>query len=93
MSKPTGVSLKDFCKAVEISAGVCGYDHVSHGPKKGSVYAFQFFQHAQSSQPDSIFVVHTGHNKKKEIWSDDLKKAWERTAISEEIFKGILNKL
>lgn len=90
MSKPTGISLKDFCKALEISAVRSGYERVSHGYTEGSIYGFEFFQKRSDTKPLQVFVVHFGRGRKREIWSDDLKKVWERTAISKELFLEIL---
>lgn len=91
MSKPTGISLKDFCKAIEISSIATGYSNVKYKPKGGSAYTFSFFEKGNEVTPCAVFAVHVGHNKKKEIWSDDLKKVWERTAIKEDVFMDILN--
>ena len=93
MSKPTGIKLKEFCKALEICAPLCGYEHLNHGFSGGSVYSFEFFQKKNDTKPMSIFIVHFGRGRKREIWSDDLKKVWERTAISKEKFLDVLKNL
>lgn len=90
MSKPTGVSLKDYCKALEICTAERGYGYLKYGPNGGSAYTFQIFEKKDDPAPAIIWAVHVGHNKKKEIYSDDLKKAWLRTAIPKDRFLEVL---
>ena len=74
MSRPTGVNLKDYGKAVEICIAERSYSHVRHDYASGSAYTFEVFEKKNDDAPAVIWSVHFGHNKKKEIWSDDLKK-------------------
>ncbi|MBC8464780.1 MAG: hypothetical protein H8D63_00145 [Parcubacteria group bacterium] len=93
MSKPTNIELKDYCKAVELCAENRGYGYVKHGPKKGSVYSFEIFEDKDAVAPAIIWHIHTAHSKKREIYVDDLKKAWERTAIPREDFISTLRSI
>ncbi len=93
MSKPTGISLKDFCKAVELSSIAAGYGKLVVREKSGSAVSFSFFEKHTDAQPCAIFAVHTLHNKKREIVTSDLKKVWERTGIKEEVFRSYLEKV
>lgn len=91
MSKPTGIKLADYCKALEIAAVRAGYGNLKYGPRGGSVYGFQLFERKEDAIPCVIWAVHVGHNKKKEIYSGDLKKVWEKTSIGKDLFLEILN--
>jgi hypothetical protein len=93
MSKPTNIELKDYCKAVEMCAEKRGYGYVKYGPKKGSVYSFEIFEHKDAVAPAIIWNIHTAHSKKKEIYSSDLKKVWERTAIPRTDFIDTLHSM
>lgn len=93
MSKPLNLKLKDYIKAVEICIGE-KYGHLKHGYNGGSVYSFEVFEKKDDDQPTIVWVIHFGHNKKREIWSrDDLKKIYERTAVAKERFLEVLQKI
>ena len=93
MSRPTGVSLKDYCKAVEICIPERGYSHVKHYDNGGSVHSFEVFERKNDTHPCVVWAVHFGHNKKKEIWSDDLKKIYVKTAVMKERFIEVLKEI
>lgn len=86
MPKPTGYSLNDYIRAVEVCAPGCGYGKFEHGYKGGSIYGFRLFENETDDVPAVIWVVHFSHDRKQDIYSSDLKKAWERTAIAKEDF-------
>lgn len=92
MSKPTGISLKDYCKAVEMCINE-RYSHLKHYPNGGSAYTFEVFEKKNDDVPGIIWSIHFNHNKKKEIYSDDLKKIYQRTAVTKERFLEILKKI
>ncbi len=93
MPKPTGYKLNDYIKAVEICVAEFGYDRVKHGYVSGSAYTFQIFERGDQSVPCVIWSIHFGHNKKKEIYSDDLKKIWTKTMVTKERFIEVLQAL
>ena len=92
MSKPIGVSLNDYIKVVEICIAE-KYGDIKHHANKGSVYTFEVFKKKEDDIPAIIWNIHFGHNKKKEIWSDDLKKIYIKTAVTKERFLEILEKI
>ena len=89
MSKPTGLSLKHYCKAVEICIGE-KYGHLKHYDNKGSAHTFEVFEKKDDDSPAVIWSIHFRHNKKKEIWEQDLKKIWGKTAVPKERFLEVL---
>ena len=92
MSKPTGVNLKDYIKTVEICITE-KYGGIKHHDNKGSVYVFEVFEKKDDKIPAIIWGIHFSHNKKKEIWSDDLKKIYNKTVVTKERFLEILEKI
>lgn len=90
MSKPTGVKLSDYCKAVEIAAIRSGYGDIQYWPNKGSAYSFAVFEKKGDAAPSAVWAVHVGHNKKKEVYASNIRKVWERTAIKKEVFLAVL---
>mgnify|MGYP001567441197 FL=1 len=86
MSKPTGVKLKDYCKAVETCIVKRGYSHVKDYDNGGSMHTFEIFEKKNDSVPAIVWSIHFGHNKKKELFSDDLKKIYNKTAVPKEEF-------
>lgn len=93
MSRPTGVSLNDYCKAVEKCITARGYHRVKHYSKTGSIYTFEIFQNKDDSAPAIIWGIHTGHDKKRELYSDDLKKIYVKTAVPKEEFVKALEEI
>ncbi len=93
MPKPTGYRLKEYIKALELCALERGYGYVKHGYGGGSVYSFQIFQNRNDELPAIVWSVHYGRGAKQEIFSDDLKKVWKRTAIPQARFMEILDSL
>lgn len=93
MSKPTGVSLKDYCKALEICVTERGYEYLKHDFNGGSAYSFQLFQKKDDAAPCVIWSIHFGHNRKKELYQDDLAKAWKKTAVPKDRFLEVLKNL
>gem|GEM_PF-5233156 len=93
MSSPTGISLNDYCKALEICAVERGYGYLKHGYNKGSVYSFQLFQNKDDATPCVVWAIHFRHNKKKELYQDDLAKAWKKTAIPKDRFLEVIRSL
>lgn len=93
MSKPTGVSLKDYCKAVEVCIEESGYGHLRHYDSGGSVHSFEVFKDKNDDAPSVVWIVHFSHNKKKEMWSDDIKKIYQKTSVPKERFIEVLKKI
>jgi len=93
MPKPTGYRLKDYIKALERCAEERGYGYVKHGYGSGSAYSFQIFQNRNDVEPAVIWSVHYGRGNKQEIYSDDLKKVWQKTAIPQDRFIEVLDNL
>jgi len=93
MSKPTGVSLKDYCKAVEICIPERGYGHLKHYDNRGSTHTFEVFEKKDDDSPCVIWSIHFAHNKKKELFSDDLKKIYRKTIVPKERFLEVLKEI
>jgi len=93
MPKPTGYGLNIYIKALEICIAERGYGYLKYHPSKGSAFTFEIFENKDDPTPAIVWSVHIGHSKKQEIYSDDLKKAWERTAIPRDRFMEVLEDL
>jgi len=93
MPKPTGYKLDHYVKAVEQSLLEFGYGRINHGYSNGSVYTFEVFEKGSETSPCVVWSIHFGHNKKKEIYSDDLKKIYQKTTVTKERFIEILQNL
>ena len=74
--------LKKYSKAVEKIAKENGLAEVKSFPTKGSIVRFELFEVGESI-PMCFWVIHHGHDRKKEIWSkDDYRKAADRLNCS-----------
>lgn len=93
MSKPLGIKLNDYCKAVRICIEEY-YGHLKDYPTSGSIYTFEVFEDKDDDVPAIVWNIHHEHNKKKEIWSkQDLRKIFERTKVPKERFVEVLHKI
>ncbi len=74
MSKQRLYKLESYIKAVEELARRNRLI-VRVENKKGSAVAFKVFLRATDSTPDSVWVIHTQHTRKREVWSkEDYRK-------------------
>ncbi len=84
--------LKTYIKAAEKLAKAKGFSKVEYYSKSGSGWRFEAFI-GQEAIPTSFWVVHTEHNKKKEITSmEDYRKAVRVLNATFEEFLEILKK-
>lgn len=70
MSKQKLYKLDSYIKAVEELARRNRLI-VRIANKKGSAVAFKVFLRATDPTPDSIWVIHTKHTRKREVWSNE----------------------
>ncbi len=92
MLKPTPYSLKEYIKAISICS-IGRFAKFEDYPSSGSAHGFRLFQKESDKEPCEIWIVHTGHGKKRKIYPRDFKKAPHHLGMTEESFVEVIKNI